>query len=270
MPVTAKTDSTPVRVLPSPDAIGEYVADRVLARIQRAKGAGQRFLLGCPTGRTPRPVFAAMGRRLAKSRQDISHVTLVMMDEYLVSRSGILDHASADEPWSCHHFARVEIAGVLNASLPAAHKLWGESIWFPDPRDPEAYERQIDDAGGIGFFILASGASDGHVAFNPPGSPRDSRTRIIPLSEQTRRDNLHTFPVFGTIDKVPHHGISVGIATITASREAAMIVFGSGKAQTLSRILAADAYQPDWPATLIHECPVREIICDTDASTGSA
>jgi len=263
-----ETTTTPLRVLENPDAIGEYVADRVLSRIARAKSAGKRFLLGCPTGRTPKPVFAAMARRLAQSQQDISHVTLVMMDEYLVNRDGILDHASADEPWSCHHFARVEIAGVLNAKQPAAHKLWAESIWFPEPRDPEAYDRQIEDAGGIDFFLLASGASDGHVAFNPPGSPRSSRTRIIPLSDETRKDNLITFPNFGTLEKVPHHGISVGIATITASREAVMIVFGASKAQTLARITAADAYQPDWPATLIHEIASREIVCDTAAQNG--
>jgi glucosamine-6-phosphate deaminase len=69
---------------------------------------------------------------------------------------------------------------------------------------------------------------------------------------------------------VPHHGISVGVATITASKEASMIVFGSGKSQTLSRILAADSYEADWPATLIHECPSPEIVCDRDAHANGA
>ena len=101
---------TPLRILPSAAAIGEHVAENVLERIARAKNAGKRFLLGCPTGRTPKPIFAEMARRLAESREDISHVTLVMMDEYLVSTSHGLDYASATYPWSCHHFAQREIA----------------------------------------------------------------------------------------------------------------------------------------------------------------
>jgi glucosamine-6-phosphate deaminase len=246
--------------------MGEAVAERVLGRIEQARLAAARFLLGCPTGRTPKPVFAAMARRLSDTKQDLSHLVLVMMDEYLVPGEGGLEYASAEEPWSCHHFARVEIAERFNAPLPARRQLEEESIWFPDPADPTAYDRRIAGAGGIDLFILASGASDGHVAFNPPGSARESRTRIIPLSEETRRDNLQTFPTFGTLSAVPQHGISVGIATIASAREALMLVWGAGKRRTLSRMRATERYDPDWPATVIHECAAGEILADADAA----
>jgi glucosamine-6-phosphate deaminase len=263
--------SAQVRVLPSPDAIGEAVAERVLSRIEQARVTKSPFLLGCPTGRTPRPVFAAMARHAAEKQQDLSHVVLVMMDEYLVPGGSGLEYAPASRPWSCHYFARVEIAERLNAGVPPERRLAEGSIWFPDPADPQAYDARIADAGGIDFFILASGASDGHVAFNPPGSSRESRTRIIPLSEETRRDNLLTFPAFGTLAAVPHHGISVGIATIAASKEAMMLVWGAGKRLTLQRMRAADRYDAAWPATLIHECAVGEILADADAALeGSA
>ena len=207
-----------------------------------------------------------MARRLTETKQDLSHLVLVMMDEYLVPDEGGLSYASASEPWSCHHFARVEIAERLNAGLPPAHHLRDESIWFPAVRNPAAYDARIAEAGGIDFFMLASGASDGHVAFNPPGSPRNSRTRIIPLSEETRRDNLTTFPAFGTLSAVPHFGISVGIDTIAAAKEGVMIVWGAGKRLTLSRMRSAERYQPAWPATVIHEIAVREIVSDSDAA----
>jgi glucosamine-6-phosphate deaminase len=258
--------TTPLRVLPSPDAVGEDLAERLLDRIERARLTGSRFLLGCPTGRTPRPLFGAMARQLAATGQDLSHLVLVMMDEYLVPLDGGLQYAPADAPWSCHYFARAEIAERFNGGLPPARRVRDESIWFPDPRAPAAYDARIADAGGIDFFVLASGASDGHVAFNPPGSPRESRTRVIELSEETRRDNLQTFPAFRTLDAVPHHGVSVGIATIASAKEAAMVVWGAGKRLTLSRVRAADRYEPSWPATVIHECAVREILSDADAA----
>jgi glucosamine-6-phosphate deaminase len=261
--------STSVRVLPSPDAIGEEVTAQLLDRIEQAGLTKARFLLGCPTGRTPRPVFGAMARRLAKTQQDISHLVLVMMDEYLVPGDAGLEYASADHPWSCHYFARVEITERLNERLPKGHGLRTGSIWFPHPADPSEYDARIADAGGIDFFILASGASDGHVAFNPPGSPRDSLTRIIPLSDETRRDNLVTFPAFGALSAVPRHGISIGINTIASAKEAVMIVWGAGKRLTLTRMLRAERYEPEWPATVIHECAAREIMCDTDAAAES-
>lgn len=259
---------TPLRVLASPEAIGEEVADTLLHHIEQARLTHSPFLLGCPSGRTPRPVFSALARRLAETKADISHVVLVMMDEYLVPDDGGLEYASADHPWSCHYFARVEIADRLNDGLPLAHRVGDTSIWFPDPADPGAYDARIADSGGIDFFMLASGASDGHVAFNPPGSPRNSRTRIIPLSDETRRDNLLTFPAFGTLSAVPRHGVSVGIDTIASAKEAVMIVWGAGKHLTLTRMLRAERYEPQWPATVIHECALREILSDADAHRG--
>lgn len=260
----------PVRIFPTPDAIGDELASRLLSRIERARRTSRRFLLGSPTGRSPKPLFAAMARRLAESPQDLSHLVFVMMDEYLVrAGTGGFAYAPADAPWSCHYFARVEIVNRLNDVLPESHRLRAESIWFPDPANPAEYDERIESAGGIDYFVLASGASDGHVAFNPPGSARESRTRIIALSEETRRDNLQTFPAFGTLETVPRHGVSAGIDTIVRSREAAMIAWGEGKRLTVTRMRASDRYEADWPATLIHECAAGEIFCDQAAGGGA-
>jgi glucosamine-6-phosphate deaminase len=262
--------NTPVSVFPAPENIGNHLGGRLYTAIETARVAESRFLLGCPTGRSPRPVYAALARQLTRTPQDLSHVVLVMMDDYLVATDGGFAFVPATELWSSRNFARLEIADRLNEGLPPRYRLRGDSIWLPDPRDPAAYDSMIADAGGIDFFMLASGASDGHVAFNPPGSPRESRSRIIELSAETRRDNLQTFPAFGNLDAVPTHGVSVGIDTIASAREAVMIVWGSGKRLTLKRIADADRYDPAWPATVIHECASGEILCDTEAAGSGA
>ena len=234
---------TPLRVFETPEALGDALATYVVDRVTEAAQAGRRFLLGCPTGRTPRPLYASLARR----NVDLRHVTLVMMDEYLVRNP-------ADEPWSCHAFVRQQM------------DFGAGEIWFPDPADVAAYDARITDAGGIDLFVLASGASDGHVAFNSTGSARDSRTRIVPLSDDTRRDNLQTSPSFGSVENVPRHGVSVGIATIAEAREAIMALTGAAKRLTLQRILAATGYDPSWPATVIHECARRAIFADAAAA----
>ncbi|HEY1952001.1 MAG TPA: 6-phosphogluconolactonase [Gemmatimonadaceae bacterium] len=258
-----------VRVLPSAAAIGDYLAPRLLEGIKRAENGGKRFLLGCPTGRTPRPIYESIARRLTQKEQDMSGVTLVMMDEYLVREGAAFRYADDRRPWSCHHFARTHIVDAWNQGLKPDDRLRSESVWFPDPAAPAEYDGRIADAGGIDFFILASGASDGHVAFNPPGSPRGSTTRIIALSDETRRDNLKTFPDFGALDAVPTHGVSVGLATIASAKECAMVVWGAGKRLSLQRMQRTDRFEPDWPATIIHECR-GEIICDAAVAEESA
>jgi len=239
-----ETAVTPLRVFDTPEALGDAVAARIVERAAAAAAQGKRFLLGCPTGRTPRPVYETLARR----RVDLGHATLVMMDEYLV------DGAPATESWSCQAFVRQQM------------NFGAGEIWFPDPADPAAYDRRIADAGGIDLFLLASGATDGHVAFNSTGSPRDSRTRIVPLSDQTRRDNLQTSPSFGSLENVPREGVTVGIATIAEAREAVMALTGASKRQSLRRIVEATGYDPSWPATVIHECAVREIVADAAAA----
>lgn len=259
--------AAPLRILESPDAIGAEVASRILAGIAAAERERRRYLLGLPTGRTPRPVYAALADALTAAPRSLAHVTLVMMDEYLVDTPSGFAYALAAGAPSCHEFTRVEIVGALNAPLSPAQRLDDENIWFPDEHEAGEYDDDIAIAGGIDFFLLASGAGDGHVAFNAPGSARDSRSRVVTLGEQTRRDNLLTFPALGTLDRVPTHGTTVGIATIAAASEAVMVAWGDGKRETVRRMRAATAYDAAWPATVIHECAKAEILVDAAAAS---
>ena len=249
-----------IRLFPTPDALGRAVAQDIATRLTAKPGP---FLLGCPGGRSPKPVYAA----LAQMRLDLSRLIIVMMDDYLTPS---LDHVPATAHYSCRRFARDDIQAVLNANLPPSHRIPDANIWFPDPKNPAAYDARIADAGGIDLFLLASGAGDGHVAFNPPGSPATSRTRIVPLAEQTRRDNLATFPEFPGLDAVPRHGLTVGIATIAAARASAMVVWGADKRQAFDHLSQATTYDPLWPATVWTTCPDATLYADHAAAEGAA
>ncbi|MBU2670278.1 6-phosphogluconolactonase [Actinoplanes bogorensis] len=241
-------------VLPDTDAVGDAVAATILDRL--AATGHRPFLLGCPSGRTAMPVYRALARHAAAGA-DLSRLVIVMMDDYLDG-----DQRVAPElPYSCLGFAQREIAGPLGAS---------NEIWVPDPADPAGYDEAIDAAGGIDLFLLASGAGDGHIAFNQPGTPRDARTHVTPLGEATRRDNMGTFPEFTRLDMVPTHGVTVGVDTIAGlSREVIMIVCGAHKHAAYNRISRAGAYEPDWPATVVVECKNPTLIADHAAVGGN-
>ena len=110
------------------------------------------------------------------------------------------------------------------------------------------------------MFLLASGASDCHVAFLPPGSPVDGTTSVVELAESTRRDNLATFPEFASLDDVPTQGVSVGLDTITRARRLRLVLHGPDKRTAAERILARDRFDPSWPATVVHEHPDAQVL----------
>ncbi|RIQ33676.1 6-phosphogluconolactonase [Jiangella rhizosphaerae] len=249
---------TTTRVFADADELGRALAAEILADLD---GAGGRYLLGCPGGRSLMPTYRAVADALEAAPRDLSRLVIVMMDDYLAGpgrRVGTdLEHSCERFGWE--HIARPWTEAV--APLPGVTE-----VWMPDPADPAAYDDRIAAAGGIDLFLLASGASDGHVAFNPPGSGLADRTRVIDLAETTRRDNLATFPHLGTLDAVPRQGVSVGPATIVRlSRRVRLVATGAAKAASVRRIRAASGWDPDWPATLVHECRDAELWVDEAA-----
>jgi glucosamine-6-phosphate deaminase len=259
-----------VHIHETPAEIGTLLAGRIVDGIRAANEAGRAYVLGCPGGRSPMPVYEAMAAQLAANPVDCSRLVIAMMDEYLLAGpDGALTPPPASAHYSCRGFGEREILVRINAGLPKRYRIRSANFWMPDPAAPEAYDRRLAAAGGIDLFLLASGAGDGHIAFNPPGSSRDSLSRVVKLAEQTRRDNLATFPDFSSLDEVPSHGITIGIASIAElSKAAAMIVWGEGKRSAYRRITGATSYDPSWPATIVVECLNAELHADRDAANG--
>ena len=253
-------------VFDSPEAMGEHVAQMILAGVTAARAAGRRYLLGCPGGRTPMIGYQALGRQAAAVKADFSHVTIVMMDDYLVPAGKGFVHCPDDAHYSCRRAAREDIAGVINRGLPVALQIPRTQIWFPDPAQPEAYDQRLQAAGGIDLFIAASGASDGHVAFNTPGSALDSVSRIVPLPDSTRRDNLRSFPLFKGLADVPAHGVTIGLGTIQSlSRQVILLVHGADKRDAVKRLAECSDFDAAWPASFIFRCRQPRIFLDREA-----
>jgi len=254
-----------VEIQPTAGTLGESLAARILCGIREAASARRPYYLGCPGGRSPRGTYLALGRQVAAARMSLAHVVIVMMDDYVIpDNAGGFVHCAGEAHYSCLRFALEEIWKPLNAGLPETDRLCRENVWLPDPQNPDAYEARLQAAGGIDLFIIASGASDGHVAFNPPGSPADSATRVIPLAPTTRRDNLATFPEFeGRLADVPAFGVSVGLGTIARlSREVVLIMQGENKREALQRLSACSGFDPAWPASVIHLCRQPRLLID--------
>ncbi|MER7796369.1 glucosamine-6-phosphate deaminase [Microbacterium sp. NPDC096154] len=203
-----------VVIVPDRAAAGALVADEIAALVARRPDA----VLGLATGSTPLPVYAALRARLADS--DVSQVRGFALDEYVG-----LDPA---HPESYRSVIAREVVGPLG--------LDPQRIRVPDgtldgiQHHGSDYERAIADAGGVDLQLLGIG-TDGHIGFNEPGSSFASRTRVKTLTEQTRRDNAR---FFDSIDDVPRHCITQGLATILEARHLVLLAFGEGKAEAVA------------------------------------
>ena len=213
-----------VRRFTDAEELGRVLAAEIVAARPR--------LLGCPGGRSLLTTYRAL--------PDLPETTIVMMDEYVPV-------PPPEAHYSCRGFAERE--------LPRA-----ADVWLPDPDDPAAFDERIAEAGGIDVFLLASGASDGHVAMLGPGAPRDGRTTVVDLAETTRRDNLATFPDFESLDEVPKQGVTVGLQTIADAKALRLVVHGADKRAAIERLLSLDSFDPEWPVSIVHDHHDAEIL----------
>jgi glucosamine-6-phosphate deaminase len=143
-------------------------------------------------------------------------VTTFNLDEYV----GL----SSVHPQSYRQFMQVNLFDHINIREEATNVPDGRALDFES--HCRQYEQWIHDAGGIDLQILGIG-SDGHIAFNEPGSSLGSRTRLKTLASETIRDNAR---FFGGEDKVPRLAVTMGVGTILESRRCLLLAHGEHKA----------------------------------------
>ncbi len=141
-----------------------------------------------------------------------------------------------------------------------------ERVHAPDPADPQHatdYDDRIAAAGGVDLQVLGIG-TDGHLAFNEPGSSLRSRTRIKTLTRRTREDNARFFG--GDVDAVPLHVLTQGLGTISAARHLLLLATGERKADAdagaVEGPLAASC-----PASVLQQHPHATVLLDEEAAS---
>jgi glucosamine-6-phosphate deaminase len=205
-----------MRVLVTPDyqTLSEEAA-AILAKSMRAKPT---IALGLPTGRTPLGLYQELIRKHRSQGLDFSGVRTFNLDEYL----GI----SPEDPRSFHAYMQCQLFDHVNITPEHTHIPDGSPAVDPEI-ECERYENMIRQSGGIDLLIVGIGAN-GHIAFNEPGSPFDSRTRVVTLAPET---------VQNTEADIPHTAITMGIGTILDAGRILLLASGSKKAEILKRAL---------------------------------
>ncbi|KWX20240.1 glucosamine-6-phosphate deaminase [Mycolicibacterium wolinskyi] len=237
-----------VIILPDAEQIGTVAADAIGALLARKPNA----VLGLATGSSPLAIYDELVSRYDAGLISFRQARGFTLDEYVglpedhpERYRNVIDSVFVSRV----DFAPGAVAGPdgLAADIPAACA---------------AFEEAINDAGGVDLQILGIG-TDGHIAFNEPGSSLGSRTRIKTLTRQTRLDNARFFD--GDPDKVPTHCLTQGLATIMAARHLILVATGRSKAEAVHHLVEG-AVSAMWPATVLQHHPHVTVLLDDAAA----
>lgn len=205
-------------------------------------------VFGFATGSTPERLYELLVRCYQRGEISFERLTTVNLDEYI----GLaVNHEQSYATFMQHH-----LFGHVNVRL--------ESIHFPTVvPDPSVFEQLIQNKGGIDLQILGLG-SNGHIGFNEPGSPFDSRTRVVSLAASTIQDNAR---FFDSIEDVPHQAVTMGIQTIMEARKILLLACGPAKSDAVVRCLQGPQTE-EVPGSCLQAHSNITVLLDEAAASG--
>lgn len=217
-----------IKQFPNHEELSEAAAEHIFQKIKQGIEEKGSFVLGLATGASPKRMYELLIEKLGHSNLQLSDFHTFNLDEYHPMWQGH-KRSYFQEMYNCFW----KPLNALNPSfeIPNGHILNGEN---PKPDlECRIYEKMIEKAGGIDLQVLGLGIN-GHIGFNEPGSEGDSRTRMIELTQETREANMKYFD--DNLEKVPTHGLTMGIGTILEAREIVMIVTGEKKKEIFEEL----------------------------------
>lgn len=210
------------------------------------------LVMTVPTGSTPLGMYRELVQMHREDGLDFSGVTFFMLDEYY----GL----SPQSEGSYYSFLRNNFLlpiGIQNGQFQA-HEALSPNTAATCLR----YEKEIAKSGGLDLVVLGIG-HNGHIAFNEPGSPFDSRTRLVELSMETISANARFFK---SPADVPRQALSMGLATITGARKVLLLANSQAKARAVAMTLQGPI-TTQVPASCLQRHPDFTVVLDSSAAS---
>ncbi|MGO4936341.1 glucosamine-6-phosphate deaminase [Fundicoccus sp. Sow4_H7] len=211
--------------------------------IREALDGGAK-VFGLATGSTPELVY----EMLSESDVDFSDAVSVNLDEYV----GL----AGDHEQSYRYFMEQKL---FNAKPFKAS-------YVPDglneeAAEIEAYEKVLAE-NPVDLQILGIG-SNGHIAFNEPGTPLDSVTHKVELTDSTIQANKRFFE---KEEDVPRFAYTMGLSSIMKGEKIILLAFGEAKAQAVKDLVTAHTPDEAIPSTVLVDHPNVTVIVDEAAA----
>lgn len=205
-----------------------------------------RAVLGLATGSTPLGLYAKMAEDHKKNGTSYAECKAVNLDEYVG-----LD-INSDQSYI--YFMRENLFKHIDIKPENTHIENGKAL----DKDEECsrYNALLDEL--VQDIQVLGIGSNGHIAFNEPGTPFDSVTHIVDLAESTIKDNSR---LFNSIDEVPRQAFTMGLANIMNAKKVLILANGEGKAYAVGELVNGEIRE-EIPASILRNHPDCTLICD--------
>lgn len=207
--------------------------------------------LGLATGSSPIGLYQQLIESYKKGEISFKNVKTFNLDEYCE-----LPRSHPESYYSFMHrnlFDHVDI-DENNINIPNSEV---EDL----QKECDRYN-QLLNAAEIDLQLLGIGAN-GHIGFNEPGTPFESQTSVIKLTDKTRQDNKR---FFNSIDEVPTYAITMGIKNIMQAKSIILVANGKNKADAINKLVNGSVTE-DFPASILQKHPNVIVIVDEEAAS---
>jgi glucosamine-6-phosphate deaminase len=209
------------------------------------------IVLGLSTGSSPLGTYDNMIKDHRKNGTDYSRTVTFNLDEYV----GL----EGSHPQSYRNFMNTSLFNHLNIPLEQTNVPSGTG----DLKQVcEEYEAKIAAAGGIDLQLLGIG-TNGHIGFNEPGTPFDTRTHVTNLLQETIDSNAHFFK---RPADVPKEAVTMGIQSIMDTKKILLIAYGSKKAAAIRKMLQGTVNE-SMPASVLQKHQDVTLFLDEEAAS---
>ena len=204
-----------------------------------------------PTGSTPLPLYAEMVKDHRDRGTSYKDVRTFNLDEYV----GL--PASHKESYvnfmTRNLFSKIDV-DMKNVNIPCGT---AENVDEECARYSALLQNAVVDIQVLGI------GGNGHIAFNEPGTPFDSVTHRVWLTEKTISDNSR---FFDSIDEVPKSAITMGIGEIMRAKKILMLASGKNKADAVFKMISGKVDE-SCPASVLQLHPSVTVILDKEAAS---
>lgn len=197
------------------------------------------------TGNSPVGLYNEMINLYNKGELSFKNVTSYNLDEYL----------GMDEITKKYAFRK-----FMNDNLFNKVDIDKNNTFFPE-EGTESYNEKLDKVDKMDWTLLGVG-SNGHIAFNEPGTPFSYRTNEVVLKKSTIADN------FPNPEEILTSAITMGMYDIyNKSSKIVLLAWGNAKKPALD-MLVKGIKTDEWPITHFTDHPCLTIYTDIEEFKG--
>lgn len=229
----------------------EEMSSRAFELMKKVVVGNPRAVLGLATGSTPLGLYQKMAEDHSNSGTSYKEVRTVNLDEY----AGL--DITSDQSYV--YFMRKNLFEHLDIRLENTNIENGKAE--NAERECARYNALLDEL-QQDIQVLGIG-SNGHIAFNEPGTPFGSETHVVALAESTIRDNAR---LFANEADVPRRAYTMGLKNIMRAKKILILANGANKAKAVYGLVKGEVTE-SVPASILQLHPDCTLVCDEAAAS---